>query len=472
MGFVGQPAGTGPIVVDVDEIAPSSGLEYVWAWIVSVEFTAGCDVPPQTRLKFTDLVTVWPGPIDAEIDRRLVAGQREVAVGRDRVGEDGRGGDQERDDGKRRGPPDHFLVHRSCLAISSEIGGINHGRIVPGPSRPVDGLIGPNGAVVRPPTVPVHDTPKPANRPASAAWVPRWGVWLTSWTGSRLWRRRVRRRPVPYCTAQDAGYPRATARLRQPISPRTVTSGMTRATANEQGVSKGGTRPEIRVRRGIGGLPRCRRLPSRRDRRDRPSLVWISAGLLGDRDARKLHGAVRRVAAIGPGLDRVSGRRKVGRHYRKDHEVAFPVAHRRRERHRLPAGDEEDLDGLIRAEVVATDLDGAARVDGIGRGDESGQPAVGPVTVAVTATSQTATAKAMPGLANEGPLGERPPRGTCWCQVDCYGVTTGHAGRAVLESVQWIRPWIVGVSGLAGGDVVRETWSMMSWVVTRLEKTG
>ena len=63
LGFVGQPAGTGPIVVDVDKIVPSSGLEYVWAWTVSVEFTAGCDVPPQTRLKFTDRVTVWPGPM-------------------------------------------------------------------------------------------------------------------------------------------------------------------------------------------------------------------------------------------------------------------------------------------------------------------------------------------------------------------------------------------------------------------------
>ena len=63
MGFVSQPAGTGPIVVDVVEIVPSSGFEIDDAWIVSVEFPAGCDVPPQTRLKFTDRVTVWPGPI-------------------------------------------------------------------------------------------------------------------------------------------------------------------------------------------------------------------------------------------------------------------------------------------------------------------------------------------------------------------------------------------------------------------------
>jgi hypothetical protein len=30
---------------------------------VIVEFAAGWDVPPQTRLKFTVRVTVWPGPI-------------------------------------------------------------------------------------------------------------------------------------------------------------------------------------------------------------------------------------------------------------------------------------------------------------------------------------------------------------------------------------------------------------------------
>src|SRR5262245_50358866 len=63
LGLSVQAAGMGPIVVVSAPIVPSSGFENDCGWIVMVAFWAGCEVPAQTRLKFTVLVTVWPGPM-------------------------------------------------------------------------------------------------------------------------------------------------------------------------------------------------------------------------------------------------------------------------------------------------------------------------------------------------------------------------------------------------------------------------
>src|SRR4029079_4432106 len=95
-----------------------------------------------------------------EVDRRLIAGQREGSVGRNRVGEGGGGGDQERDGGEGGGASDQSQVHRSCLGRPHAYGWTEPGRIVPGLSSPVDGLIGWNGARLRPPSVPVRRHPE------------------------------------------------------------------------------------------------------------------------------------------------------------------------------------------------------------------------------------------------------------------------------------------------------------------------
>ena len=58
----GQPAGTGPIVVEVADAAPSPGTVTEVSASVTVEPTGAWLKPAQVNVKLTGQVTTWPGP--------------------------------------------------------------------------------------------------------------------------------------------------------------------------------------------------------------------------------------------------------------------------------------------------------------------------------------------------------------------------------------------------------------------------